>query len=482
MKGGEASFWRNVLVTGGGVLAGRVLLLMALPAVARLYSPAAVGAWQIFVGLYLVLAPVVTLRYETALILPERDEDAAALLAGGAAVAAGIGALLIVPVLLAADGLAALLGDASLRPYLGLLPPAAFLLGLEQLGNSWLTRRQAFASAAVVQVVRGGMIAGLPIGLALLDGGRAVNLLAGSLGGQALGTALALGLAWRDRGTVGLRPDWGQVAGLLKQYRVYPLCMAPYSFLGQLPPRLIAILLGGLSGPAAAGTFALAQQVTNAPASLVSGALRRVFYPLASRERAPAELGGFVGRTLLSLGRLAVPGLVYFLFFYAGLTRLVLGPGWDEAGRFAAVLAVPAALIFLVSWLDRLFDVHGRQRLVVGLQIAGNLCSLGGFWGTLAAGWSPVASAAVFAGAVLVYELVWLIIVYRLAGFSLVELGGIAARLAGWTAVCAGLSWPCRFVLPEIGGAVAGGIVALLAVGWAGWRAWQDRPGAELPG
>jgi O-antigen/teichoic acid export membrane protein len=108
------------------------------------------------------------------------------------------------------------------------------------------------------------------------------------------------------------------------------------------------------------------------------------------------------------------------------LFRLILGPEWAGAGTYAALLIFPGYLNFLTAWLDRLFDVQGQQRLSLILATSGNALQLGGLCAALWYTRDTVLAVGVYAALGVLYAVVWLAFVYRVAKFSLRPLTGLA--------------------------------------------------------
>ena len=111
-----------VLTLLSGTSAVMALAYLALPLLTRLYTDAEFGVADYFSALLVVLVSFTSLRYDDALMLPEDDDEAAAVLA------------LAVGVLLVFTGfftlllpwrveIAAALGMPGLAPWLWLVPP-----------------------------------------------------------------------------------------------------------------------------------------------------------------------------------------------------------------------------------------------------------------------------------------------------------------------------------------------------------------------
>jgi 2-polyprenyl-3-methyl-5-hydroxy-6-metoxy-1,4-benzoquinol methylase len=137
---------------------------------------------------------------------------------------------------------------------------------------------------------------------------------------------------------------------------------------------------------------------------------------------------------------LAAPWLVLAAFDSKLVFGLVLGGKWVPAADYAAVLASVGFLYFLTSWLDRLFDICGHQKLSLFLEMAGNMLSLGGL--TLVLWTRPehtVIAVMVYAGVQVVYSSVWLVFAYHVANFHLRGLAMLLRDAVVYVTLSAGI-------------------------------------------
>src|SRR5215210_2142529 len=88
LQGG--AFARHVVTLASGTALGQLLLVLALPVLTRLYTPADYGALAVYSSTLTVLVVLASLRYEAAIPLPEDDALAGSLLALTLAVLAGM--------------------------------------------------------------------------------------------------------------------------------------------------------------------------------------------------------------------------------------------------------------------------------------------------------------------------------------------------------------------------------------------------------
>ena len=78
---GTATFADNVLTIAGGTTLALGVSVLASPITSRLFGPEAFGLAALFQSGAAMLAAIACLRYEMAIVLPKKDEDAAPLFA-----------------------------------------------------------------------------------------------------------------------------------------------------------------------------------------------------------------------------------------------------------------------------------------------------------------------------------------------------------------------------------------------------------------
>lgn len=74
-KGGSSTV-RSIATLLTGTVASQVIGVITMPILSRIYGPGAFGILAIFLSVSAVVSMVAALRYEYAIVLPEREEDA----------------------------------------------------------------------------------------------------------------------------------------------------------------------------------------------------------------------------------------------------------------------------------------------------------------------------------------------------------------------------------------------------------------------
>lgn len=460
----SASFVRRVLTVGMGSGLAQGITFLSMPIITRLYPPADYSGWAVLVSLSVLFTAVGTLRFDLAIVLPERDGDAKALMTLGLLASVGVAGL--AACFLALFGREAV-GEsfyAALASWLWAIPLLVIMTALYQISCAWSVRTKEFFLYSLAQVLFPLCTVGLQIGLAMAGMGHAGGLIAGTVGGQALAAlCLAFALVIKQRGRNQAMPGDGLLANL-RAYRCYPFYMVPYTLVGTLRDRLTYLMLGNFGDQAQVGYYGLSSRATGMPNSLVSSAVRPVFFQWAARAGF-ASMERPIVLVLRGLVVAIIPAWTLFLIRADSVMALVFGPAWAAAGPYAAILSVAAIPLLLGNWLDRGFDVLGRQRLAMAMELFFSGMALLG----LAAGifvFHSVLLAIVFhVAALFVYYWVWLFALFRAAGFATAALWKLLGLAAMLTAVGSASAFVLTSALPFL---LAAGIHLVLATTGAG--------------
>src|SRR5512136_775326 len=105
----RSSFFTSVLKLVSGTTLAQLITILTAPIISRLFPPNAFGILSVFTSLITIVSVVICLRYEFAIVLPEKEEDAANLVGICALIALGISLLVGLFLLLFGHPLVALL-------------------------------------------------------------------------------------------------------------------------------------------------------------------------------------------------------------------------------------------------------------------------------------------------------------------------------------------------------------------------------------
>jgi O-antigen/teichoic acid export membrane protein len=437
-------------LAGGAILAQALGILVA-PILSRLFAPEAFGTAALFSSIVQVIGVFVCLRYERAIMLPEKDEDASSLLVASLFIAGGIALL--------SAGVTLLLGGAAVRwlqapdlaPYLWLLPVAVLVYGIGSALRQWNTRTKHFGLLSGAQIASAAGQAAVKLGTGLFGFTVAGSLIGARVLGLALpATGLAWG-AWKEHRHRHLQTGWRRIAGQLWRYRKFPLVSTWSGLLNTLSVQLPILILSAFFVQAVVGFYSFGARMVDLPMILIGTAITQVFYQRASAAKNQGELAQVVRGTYDRLVALGVFPMLVLTVIGPELFGLVFGSEWVEAGVYVQILSLWRFLVFIGSPMSTLFGI--LERLEVGLAF-NVVLMLTRFASLTAGGWAGNARLA--------------LALYAASG-SVIWLGMILWLLReSGTSVWQATLHSVRYLLYSLP------IVLLLVVAkaWWGWPTW----------
>jgi O-antigen/teichoic acid export membrane protein len=120
-------FLRDVGVLTGGTVLAQGLAVIALPILTQLYSPSDFNRLAVYSSLIGLMGVAASLRFNVAVALPERDENAMDLLRLAMLSSSALAVLVGIVVFLMPDRALDLLGNPGFEPYLWMVPVGLFL-------------------------------------------------------------------------------------------------------------------------------------------------------------------------------------------------------------------------------------------------------------------------------------------------------------------------------------------------------------------
>jgi O-antigen/teichoic acid export membrane protein len=418
------------MAIGSGL--AQAIPLATMPLISRLYSPTDFGVLTTLVVIVSVLSVLATLRYELAIVLPKRNEDAQGLarLATMTAVALTVVSTLLA--LLMWPWIGQIESMRGLGLWLLAVPPITLVFTLGQIGSALANRHLEYANIA-----RAGVLQQAVAAAAMLSAGLANGSVLGLVGGRLAGHAsFLIAVRGRLREAFRLHPEtswnWAGMRRVARAYRRFPLFNAPYSLISTVSRDFPVLALVAFHEVAGAGLFGAARAILMAPGTFLTSALGAVFYREAASHCGTPQFQALMLSLLRAAAFALIPGFAFLALWGPDFFAFILGERWREAGSFAAVLAVPMGLASVTSWPERLFEVRGRQDLSFAIQVVFDTLTVGAVCLTLWWNGSAFEAIWMFAMVQTAYHLCFLAALCRLADISLgqyLEIVGLVIAL-----------------------------------------------------
>ena len=369
-------FVRSVGVLVGGTAFAQALMVLVLPLLTRLYTPEDFSVLAVYASILGIISVAACLRLEIAIPLPQRDDDAANLLALALCCSAGVAGLSALIVAFFPAKIIALVALPKLEPYLWLLPLGIWLSSSYAALQFWSTRKKRFsiiAKTRMAQAIGGaGTQAGLgwvgiaPLGLVL---GQMINSGAGIFG--------LVRDALKNDKTALQNITWKSMRRLFAEYDRFPKYSTFESLANSASIQLPVIIIAALAAGPEVGFLMLASRVMLAPMALIGGAVSQVYISRAPDELRAGTLGLFTSNMLEGLVKTGVGPLIFVGILAPIVSPLIFGIQWQRTGEMIAWMTPWFVMQFLTSPVSMTLHITQNQRTALVLQIFGLVIRVG---------------------------------------------------------------------------------------------------------
>jgi O-antigen/teichoic acid export membrane protein len=359
-------FARNVTTLTFGTTFAQGIAIASTPILSRLYSPEEFGSLAVFLAVSGIVATTITLRYETAILLPKDNNEATVLVLLSGALTILLGVLIGIVAWLLPESAKAVLGVSILSEWLLLAVLCGISTALISVGSSWYNRQRDYKKISWLRIIQSGILAlgGILLGLWGFSSGL---ILAQIVAGLTVSILVIFNLrALRAHGSSYL------FCKVANQYQSTPKYLLPTAFLDVVTMQLPVILITRWFGSEAAGQFSMAWKILALPLTLVGSAVGQVFIQRFAEVWPDAKAAK---RLLLQTWKaLALVGLLptaFIMLFGERLFSIIFGDVWSEAGRIATVIAPMLFAMLISSPTSGTFLVLGLQKysLIFGIFV-----------------------------------------------------------------------------------------------------------------
>ncbi|MGV8847342.1 lipopolysaccharide biosynthesis protein [Tessaracoccus sp.] len=341
-----------------GTAVAQILPIAASPIIARLYSPEELGVYMVFMAFVTGLLTVATWRYDLAIVLPTKVEDARALVRLSNRLSTLTCLVAGLALFLAAGPITRALNMPELKIWLAFVGVVAWSYSQVSIFNYWCNRNKNYKLMSMNRIGQSVTTTGTQLGFGAASFGTS-----GLVISTFLGQLIAAGNLFRKN----RREIYGQPTSSLRtmmgEHKKLPLMNAPTAVLDAIRLQGTQILIGTFFSLAAVGQFGQAWKLLQTPAGLINSSLTQVFFQKMSVTRR-GQMLEVVWKGIL---RSAVVGLIPFAliyFFSPSFFPLIFGDRWALAGRIGAALVPWLYLNFITSPVSMLFIVTRRQGTV----------------------------------------------------------------------------------------------------------------------
>ncbi|GAB6072765.1 oligosaccharide flippase family protein [Venenivibrio stagnispumantis] len=365
----KSEFTRNVLTLMTGTTIAQAIPIAISPILTRLYTPEDFGVFALFMAIVSIFGTIANGRYELAIMLPKKDEDAINIFALGFIINVVISLTLLIIILIFHDYILKLLNNKEISPWLYFVPLTVFLMGIFNLLNYFNNRMKQYKDLAKANVYKSiaGAIAQLSLGF--LKAG-ALGLISGQIISQMVSnTKLFINVKKLNLFNHVYKI---KIIANAKKYKKLPLYNLPNAILDGLRESIINILINTFYSVATLGQFSLGRRMVQFPSSLIGSSISQVFFQKISNAK-ESELYNIVKNFILKTILFFSPIFLIIYIFAPFIFSIVFGEKWKLAGQIASFMTPWIFLNFITSPLSTIFIRLNLQEILLIFAVFYNI-------------------------------------------------------------------------------------------------------------
>jgi O-antigen/teichoic acid export membrane protein len=329
-------FLLNVMTLISGTALSQGILLAATPFLTRLFTPEEFGIFALYVAIVGIISVVAAWKYELAILLPKKEQDAKALLFLSVIITFVTSSITFVLLFLFRNLINTHFENFSLIQWF--IPIGVLITGLMQVFTSWGTRKEYYKIISATRVTQSATTAAGQASLKLINICR-LGLIWGHLIGNAI-ALIQLIISSIKKHSLNLKElSSKDVRYNIVRYSNFPKYQSFAVLVNSLSQNLPVILLNLFYQPVIAGFYSLTHRALSMPIRLVAGSVRQVYYQKAAELHSKdADINTIFIKTTINLAKLSVLPYIILTIFAPIVFSFIFGAEWRISGIYAQIL------------------------------------------------------------------------------------------------------------------------------------------------
>ena len=357
----KSDFSSNVLTLMTGTTIAQAIPIAISPILTRIYTPEDFGVFTLFIAISSIFGSIVTGRYELAIMLPEKDEDAINIFALGFLITFFISLILFIVIFLFHKYFIQFLHNMEIGVWLYFVPISVFFIGIYNLLNYFNNRKKNYKDISNATIVKAIVLAIIQLSVGFIQQG-ATGLISGQIISNMFANLKLVKNIMRDQILLSSISKI-KIIFLAKKYKDFPKFSMLAVLANSLSQHLTNILISTFYSVSTLGLYSLVYRVLGIPSALIGRAIGQVFFQEATKEK--QKTGKTIKSFNSTLKKLIILGLPFFsilFFIIKDIFIIVFGESWLEAGRYAQCLIPLFFVKFISSSLSSVLVVYEKQK------------------------------------------------------------------------------------------------------------------------
>ncbi len=359
----KSDFTKNVVTLVTGTAIAQAIPIAISPILTRLYTPDDFGVLALYLSITSVISVIATGRYEFAITLPPKDENALQLIWLSGVIVFCVAVISLIVIVLFHDQITAALGNERIGTWLYFIPLTIFFSGVYQTFNYWFNRKRSYTKLSKNRVLQTSGSSATSLGFGFFTKTGALGLIVGNIFGQFIGAIFFLFSFLKSPSAIKWKLNKPKVIALARRYKDFPKYDALASFFNISSNQIAHVFFNMFFSAVVSGHYYLVQKIFNAPITLLAGAVQDVFkMEIVTLHIAKGNTRKLFLKTLKRLLLLAVIPTILIYFFAEDVFTFIFGKEWAIAGRYVKIMTPVFFLRFLSFPLSYMLYVVEKQK------------------------------------------------------------------------------------------------------------------------
>jgi len=348
-----------------GTTIAQAIPIAISPILTRIYTPEDFGLFALFIAITSIFGSIANGRYELAIMLPKKDEDAINIFALGFIITSSVSLLLLLLVMLFHDYFVMLLNNDEIGFWLYFIPIAVFFIGLFNILNYFNTRRKNYKDIANATIIKSIVLAIVQLSIGFMKQG-ASGLISGQILSQMFANLRLLKNILKDKVLISKI----KMIALAKRYKDFPKFSMWAILANNLSIHFINILMSIFYSVSTLGFYSLVQKILSMPMILIGGSISQVFFEKASHEKKIGNnLNDIFIQALKKLLFISIPLFLILFFMVEDLFAFVFAEEWRVAGVYAQIVIPLFLSRFIVSAFTMIPIIYTELKVDLFFQV-----------------------------------------------------------------------------------------------------------------
>ena len=365
----KSDFAKNVITLMTGTTVAQAIPIAISPILTRIYTPKDFGILALFVSITAIFSTIATARYEMAIMLPKKDEDAINIVALSTLISVAISLIMLIIIVAFNSYFVELLGNKEIGVWLYFIPITVLFFGLFNTLTYYNTRKKFYKDISKATVLKSFTLASIQLIIGFLKGG-ATGLISGQIFSQFVANGKLLKNVVANKELL-KNINISKIKTLAKEYISFPKYSMPSAIIHSLGFDFVNILISSLFSIATLGFYSFVQKLLGMPTALIGTSISQVFFQEATEEKHKSgnSLRTFKA-TVKKLLLIAIPSFGILFFSVEDLFKFIFGQEWAIAGVYAKIVIPMFFFNFVFVSVSTIYDIYDALKIELIWKIA----------------------------------------------------------------------------------------------------------------